>query len=126
MACIDSPNASWPALLPVVVGERALIHRPFEGEHRLVEGPWGLREPGADAPTVDPRDLDVVIVPALALGRDGSRLGYGGGFYDAFLAQTEAVRVGVGLDAALVATVPHLPHDARLGALVTEAEVVRV
>ena len=72
------------------------------------------------------RDLDVVLVPGLAFGRDGSRLGYGGGFYDTFLAETTALRVGVGLQSVLVATVPTLPHDARLDAVVTEGDVVRV
>jgi 5-formyltetrahydrofolate cyclo-ligase len=75
---------------------------------------------------VSPADLDVVVVPALALGRDGSRLGYGGGYYDAFLAETPAARVGVAFAACLVPSVPSEPHDARLDAVVTEDEVVRV
>ena len=112
--------------LPVVVGPRALAHRQYLGADRLAEGRWGLREPAPEAPTVDPADLDVVVVPALALGRDGSRLGTGGGFYDTFLAETAAFRVGVVLSAALVDTVPTAPHDLRLDALVTDAEVVRV
>ena len=91
-----------------------------------MDGPWGTLEPAPDATPVAPSALDVVLVPALALGRDGSRLGYGGGYYDAFLAQTPARRVGVCVQAALVDAVPVLPHDARLDVVVTEAEVVRV
>ena len=112
--------------LPAVVGPRALAHRRFEGAGRLVEGRWGLMEPAPDAPAVDPARLDVVVVPALALGRDGSRLGTGGGFYDAFLATTPALRVGVAVSAALVDAVPTEPHDARLDVVVTEAETVRL
>ncbi len=111
--------------LPAVVGPRALAHRRFQ-PGRLAEGQWGLMEPGPGAPAVDPATLDVVVVPALALGRDGSRLGYGGGFYDAFLAATPALRVGVAVSAALVAAVPTEPHDARLGVVVTETETIRV
>lgn len=113
-------------ILPAVAGPRALAHRAYLGADRLTDGPWGTREPGPDAPLVRPDDLDVVLVPGLAFGRDGSRLGYGGGFYDAFLAETAAVRVGVALGAALGEAVPSLPHDARLDAIVTEAETVRV
>ncbi len=112
--------------LPVVVGPRALAHRRFEGADRLAEGRWGLREPAPDAPPVGPTQLDVVVVPALALGRDGSRLGYGGGFYDAFLGDTPALRVGVAVSAALVDAVPAAPHDARLDVVVTDAETIRV
>lgn len=113
-------------VLPAVVGPRALAHRVFEGDEGLMNGLWGLTEPAPDAQRVAPRDLDVVLVPGLAFGRDGSRLGYGGGFYDTFLAETDAPRVGVCLAAALMAAVPALPHDARLDAVVTEAEEVRV
>lgn len=117
--------AGRTVVLPAVAGPRALAHRVFDGDGGLVDGPWGLREPAPDARACDPRDLDVVLVPGLAFGRDGSRLGYGGGFYDTFLAETPALRVGVCLQSALVATVPALPHDARLDAVVTKGDVVR-
>ena len=115
-----------PVALPAVVGPRELAWRRFEGAERLAEARWGLREPGPDADPVAPDALAVVAVPGLAFGRDGSRLGYGGGFYDAALAETTALRVGVALSWALVDAVPTEPHDARLDAVVTEAETWRL
>ena len=112
--------------LPAVVGSRRLVHRRFEGETALVAGRWGTREPPPSAPVVLPAEIDVALVPGLAFGRDGGRLGYGGGFYDAFLAETATFRVGVGPAAALVAAVPTEPHDARLDAVVTDAGAFRV
>lgn len=112
--------------LPVVAGPRRLVHRAFEGDDALVDGPWGLREPPPSAPRIRPAQIDVVLVPGLAFGRDGTRLGMGGGFYDVFLAETPAWRVGVGGAAALVPSVPSEPHDARLDVVVTDAETVRV
>lgn len=111
--------------LPLVQGKQ-LAHRRYQGTDRLVEGPWGLREPALTAPTIAPAEIDVVIVPALALGRDGSRIGYGGGYYDGFLAQTPALRIGVVTADALVGAVPTEPHDARIQLMVTEDEVWRV
>ena len=64
--------------LPVVVG-RSLAHRRFDGVRGLVPGPFGTLSPPDDAPEVDVGGIDVVLVPGLAMGRDGSRLGYGGG-----------------------------------------------
>lgn len=115
-------------VLPTVVPGPSprLVHRAYLGAEALVVGPWGVREPGPSAPEVDPATLDVVIVPGLAMGRDGSRLGYGGGYYDAFLAATGALRVGVVWAEALVDAVPSETHDARLDLVVTEAEVLRV
>ena len=111
--------------LPVVVPGPAprLVARAYVSG-ALVAGPWGLMEPSVDAPVV--ADLDVVVVPALALGRDGSRLGYGGGYYDAFLATTDALRVGVSPHACLVGALPAEPYDARLDAAVTERETLRI
>lgn len=113
-------------VLPAVLGGRRLAHRAFEGEGRLVPGPYGTREPHPEAPAVAPDRLDVVLVPGLAMGRDGSRLGYGAGYYDAFLAETGALRVGVAFGACLVDSVPSEPHDAHLHLIVTEAETARV
>lgn len=113
-------------VLPAVRPGRRLAHRAFEGEGRLVPGPYGTREPHPAAPAVPPDRLDVVLVPGLAMGRDGSRLGYGAGYYDAFLAGTPALRVGVAFGACLTGGVPSEPHDARLHLVVTEAETVRV
>ena len=106
--------------LPVVAGPGRLEWRAFGGADRLADGPWGLRQPDAASADVPPERLAAVVVPGLAFGRDGSRLGYGGGFYDRALSRTPALRVGVAFAAALVAAVPAEPHDQRLDAVVTD------
>ncbi|MFN3596548.1 MAG: 5-formyltetrahydrofolate cyclo-ligase [Rubricoccaceae bacterium] len=113
-------------VLPVVRPGGMLGHRLFEGEARLVPGPWGLLEPSPGAPEVRAADLDVVLVPGLAFSRDGHRLGYGGGFYDRFLPQTPAQRIGLVMAYALVDALPHAPHDVPVGVIVTEHGPVRV
>ncbi len=123
-ALAESLRASGVTVaLPVVAGRRRLAWRAFGGADGLAHGPWGLREPAEDAAPVEPARLAVVAVPGLAFGRDGSRLGYGGGFYDAALAQTPALRAGAAFAASLVDAVPSEPHDERLDAVVTEAGV---
>ena len=111
--------------LPCVVGTAPprMEHRLFRGAGDLVEGAFGTREPPVVAPGVLPSTVEVAIVPALAISADGARLGYGGGFYDAFLATTAALRVGVALELSAPGTIPTEPHDARLDAVVTPAGV---
>ena len=53
---------------------------------RVAKGYSGIPEPIADGPVADdPRAL--VLMPGLAFDRQGHRIGYGGGFYDKFLAR---------------------------------------
>jgi 5-formyltetrahydrofolate cyclo-ligase len=89
---------------------------------RLAPGRFGLLEP------VGPRlgaaalgDADVVVVPALAVDSAGTRLGRGGGYYDASLghARPDAVLVALLFDGERVDELPAEPHDRPVTAVVT-------
>ncbi len=83
---------------------------------------WGLREPVASAPQVEPGQIDLLLVPGLMFDEQGGRLGYGKGFYDRFLAGSgAAVTVGVTLDALVVPRLPVAPHDVAVQYLVSES-----
>jgi 5-formyltetrahydrofolate cyclo-ligase len=89
---------------------------------RLAPGRFGLLEPVG--PRLGPTALgtaDVVVVPALAVDRDGVRLGRGGGYYDRALrhARAGALVVAVVFDDEFVDEVPAEPHDHRVNAVVT-------
>lgn len=87
----------------------------------------GFDEPRASASTVDPSDVDVVLVPGLAFDRSGGRLGRGRGYYDRFLARLPqgVATVGVTVDDAVVDSVPMDETDRRVGWLATESGVDR-
>jgi 5-formyltetrahydrofolate cyclo-ligase len=78
-----------------------------------------------DEPAIDPRLLDVVIVPGLAFTAAGNRLGQGGGWYDRFLPRlrTDCVTVGVGYGRQLIDELPVEPHDVQLTLVITEAGI---
>ena len=61
---------------------------------------------------------DAVLVPALAVARDGTRLGRGGGSYDRALPRTAAVRVALLYEDELVPTLPRAPWDVPVHAAV--------
>ncbi len=91
-------------------------------ERHLRRGPMGILEP-VDAEIVQPQEVFVWIVPGLAFTRDGRRLGYGGGWYDRFLAAApkNAVKLGVAYSFQIVEDLPVEPHDVPLTAIVDEA-----
>lgn len=87
--------------------------------HRL-----GYDQPVADSETLDPGSLDVVLTPSLSLAQDGTRLGWGKGYYDRlFSVATSAVAVGVTLERLLVNSLPTEVHDRRMDWLATESGV---
>jgi 5-formyltetrahydrofolate cyclo-ligase len=82
---------------------------------------WGIPEPVASPATeVAPVQLDAVLVPLLACDQQGQRVGYGGGFYDRFLAECRPGTLFIGLnilDDEPVATLADvLPTDVPLHA----------
>jgi 5-formyltetrahydrofolate cyclo-ligase len=93
----------------------------------LAERGHRFSEPPPDAPRAARGDIDLVIVPALAVASTGHRLGYGLGFYDATLPDfcPPASSVAVAFDFQLLAELPVSERDVACTLLVTDARVLR-
>jgi 5-formyltetrahydrofolate cyclo-ligase len=110
-------------VLPVVTSydpaAPEMEHRRYDGPAALAPNQWGIQEP-TDTPRVPPAALDVVLLPALGMDRQGTRIGQGGGYYDTFLPDVNAPRVALVYDACVVESLPADSHDVPATALVTE------
>lgn len=71
-------------------------------------------------------EIDLILVPCLAADDAGYRLGYGGGYYDRFLAGAKGVSICLCREQALWESVPRDAHDARVDFVVTEAGTIAV
>lgn len=93
----------------------------------LIEGTYGIKEPKERA-GLPITELDVVVVPGIAFTYDGFRLGYGGGYYDRFLARLPQKTLTIGLiyQSLLVESLPVGKHDRQVEIIITEEEVIRV
>lgn len=83
-------------------------------------------EPPPDAPVASRGDVDVVLVPALAVSPDGHRLGFGMGFYDATLPDVAppALTIAVAFSFQLLGELFIEPHDVACDLIVTDSEII--
>lgn len=113
--------------LPLVTGKgQPLTFRGWAPGDAMDAGVWGIAQPKADKPVLEP---DIVLVPLLAVDRTGWRLGYGGGFYDRTLqglrARKSVLAIGLAYEDQVVDAVPHLDYDEPLDWFLTPAGAVR-
>ncbi|GAB3946473.1 5-formyltetrahydrofolate cyclo-ligase [Micromonospora vulcania] len=115
-------------LLPVLRDDLDLDWAAYTGPDGLVAAGRGIREPiGPRLGVTVVAGAELVVVPALAVDRQGRRLGRGGGSYDRALARvpTATLTVVPLHDDELVEALPVEPHDRPVRAVVTPADGVR-
>lgn len=131
-------RAAWDAgkavAAPRVTGPRMLAWYRVESGDALEVSRMGIEEPPANgARLVEVGELPptaLALVPALAFDERGYRLGYGGGFYDAFLERFPGVSVGLARRATLVPSLSALgvlePHDRAVDLVVSESRTIEL
>ncbi|WP_394850948.1 5-formyltetrahydrofolate cyclo-ligase [Pendulispora brunnea] len=93
----------------------------------LEEAGFGFAEPPADAYVPAAGEIDVIVVPALAVDAAGYRIGYGKGYYDQALPRfaPPAVTMAVAFDFQLISEVPVTQGDVSVDWVVTDARLFR-
>jgi len=94
----------------------------------LEAGAYGILEPmESRAERSSPSVLDLVIVPGSVFDRRGGRYGYGGGYYDRFLANEcpRATRVALAFSFQVRDNISLEPHDQLMDYIITENEIIR-
>ena len=108
-----------PVAFPRCEGKAMTFHIVKElGE--LIPDRFGIPAPRADAPIPRMTADTLCLLPGLAAGLDGTRLGYGGGFYDRFLATFPGITLFPIYHRLLFPTLPTEGTDKAVTYLVTE------
>ena len=126
----------------LALGKRVALPLTVSAENRLY--PYLVEDPARDlksgycsipepdpaiARLLAPEDIGVVVVPGSVFDASGGRFGYGGGFYDRFLANDapQAFRIGLAFELQVVTeALPLAGHDQRMDCLVTEKNIFRI
>ncbi len=108
-------------LLPVVI---------TNVEKDLVPGYCSIPEPRLAiriSNMVVGREIETIILPGSVFDERGGRLGYGGGYYDRFMAHEapQAKRIGLAFDFQVVDRLALQAHDELLDLVVTEKRMIQ-
>lgn len=94
-----------PQIVSLEKGMKSIRINSFD---ELKENSMGILEPLDNKIEVNPKEVDLLLMPGLAFDSKGGRLGYGGGFYDKYLTKCrkDAVKIGLCYDFQLIDSVP--------------------
>lgn len=120
-ACRDGKIVAVPKCLP----ERKMDFFIIKGTDDCERGAYGIPEPKTYCQRADTDSGNILcLVPGLAFDRQGIRLGYGGGYYDRFLAaHANIFTMGYCTERLITEKVPKEDTDIRLMGLITEKAV---
>lgn len=111
--------------LPATLGGGVMEFRRFTDDTPLQKGRLNIPEPVAEAPVAVPEEGDVIIVPGLAFDLEGYRIGYGGGYYDRYLADCKGFTIGLCRERMMLRQLPREEHDIPVMCIVSETKIAR-
>lgn len=117
----DILSAGQTLMLPVITG-RTMRFRIVKDITDTHIGSFGIPEPKKRCPVDIP---DIILAPAVGATLHGTRLGYGHGYYDAYLAKNSILSVAVTLEKQVVKKIPFNPQDHSVDWIVTEKRIQR-
>ncbi|HOP92167.1 5-formyltetrahydrofolate cyclo-ligase [Acetivibrio thermocellus] len=125
--CLNLGKIVALPLIDCVDGVKKIF--PYEltnQEGCLKPGTYGILEPVKEfSRKIDPKDIDLVVVPGVAFDVKGGRIGYGAGYYDIFLREVrkDCLKIGIAFDIQVFPSIPKEEHDILMDAVVTENEI---
>ena len=108
--------------LPKVV-KKDLVFKKINNLSDLEPGNFSIMEPKDYCEDV--KKIEVVIVPAIALTREGYRLGYGFGYYDRYLSGKKSKTISLSYSKQIIRSFPYSDNDVRIDRIVTEDQVIK-
>lgn len=107
---------------PVCLPGRQMETRAVTHPDDLVPGTFGIPAPHEGCPRVDKTGIGAVLVPCLMCDRKGYRLGFGGGYYDRWLAGFDGFTVCICPKDRMTDELPRDGYDVPVKLVLTDGE----
>lgn len=110
----------------VISRAEGFITYKINGLMDLEEGFYGILEPKLSCEIMNNEKIDFILMPGVAFDRIGGRIGYGGGFYDRYLAglTRNIDKIALAYDMQIIDKIPMEVHDSHIDGIITEREVI--
>lgn len=116
-------------------GKKVIMPRTDFQNHRIINyqvtsysqletTSFNMLEPIISQPVYD-KDPDLVLVPGVAFDTRCNRMGYGGGFYDRFLSETDSFKIALCYNLQLLEELPTEDHDVKMDMIITEDKIMQ-
>ncbi len=114
--------------VPRVTGEGQMDFFEIDSFDQIESGFCGIPEPKAEVNKIPQFKKALMIMPGLAFGKDHTRIGYGGGYYDRYIEKAEEkgieiTKIALAYDFQLFDTLEVEEHDKKVDCIVAAKEI---
>ncbi len=85
---------------------------------------YGIQEP-IEVKKVSMREIDMILVPGIGFDKKGNRIGFGKGYYDNFLKNISALKIGLCMDFEIIDDIPADEWDVPVNIIISEKRIIR-
>jgi len=111
----------------IIPGTKEMKHYVLTSQTQLTNNQWSIPEPDPETSLpIDEADIDAIFIPLLAFDKKGFRVGYGGGYYDRFLAKCkpDVIKIGLSFFESAEGFIETDPFDIAMDYCITPAGIV--
>ncbi|MDO4179320.1 MAG: 5-formyltetrahydrofolate cyclo-ligase [Phascolarctobacterium sp.] len=109
--------------IPFIIDKENFVSAKLESLDNLSLDRYGIRTVAEPFIEIPQAEIDLILVPGLAFGEDGSRMGMGAGYYDRFLGKTQAITLGLAYKKLMQPSLPMDEHDVFMQYIVNEEKI---
>ncbi|MBQ6333640.1 MAG: 5-formyltetrahydrofolate cyclo-ligase [Erysipelotrichaceae bacterium] len=107
---------------PVIGDDHSM--KAYRSNGNFILNSYGIKEPDPLTSTIIPKEeLEFIIVPCVGFNAFKQRLGHGGGYYDRYLKDCKALKIGVAFEVQKLEEIFSEEHDIPLDLIITEKSV---
>lgn len=122
----DAGNQNKHVAVPKVVGKGHMEFYEIRGLCDVRPGAYGISEPFDERMLIIPsvKEKAICIVPGLVFDETCNRIGYGGGFYDRYLARYPFLKkIALAYDFSVLQSIPSSEYDVKMDMILTETRM---